>query len=121
LNALLKAHKMSIAGQLRRKPNIGILEFRSATDEASTRFSASISARKVITRTDCAGSSGVKERRAARERVQYRFDLPAISAQEFFLRFTLNHPLVQAVSDHKVCVVNSFRSELRIKKACSRC
>ena len=40
-----------------------------------------------------------------------------ISAQEFLLRFTLNHPLVQAYKDHKVCVVNSFRSELSHKKA----
>jgi uncharacterized circularly permuted ATP-grasp superfamily protein len=40
-----------------------------------------------------------------------------ISAQEFLLRFTLNHPLVQAYRDHKVCVVNSFRSELSHKKA----
>jgi hypothetical protein len=40
-----------------------------------------------------------------------------ISAQEFLLRFTLNHPLVQAYRDHNVCVVNSFRSELSHKKA----
>jgi uncharacterized circularly permuted ATP-grasp superfamily protein len=40
-----------------------------------------------------------------------------VSAQEFLLRFTLNHPLVQAYRDHKVCVVNSFRSELSHKKA----
>ena len=40
-----------------------------------------------------------------------------ISAQEFLLRFTLNHPLVQAYRDHKVCIVNSFRSELSHKKA----
>ncbi len=40
-----------------------------------------------------------------------------LSAQEFLLRFTLNHPLVQAYRDHKVCIVNSFRSELSHKKA----
>ncbi len=40
-----------------------------------------------------------------------------MSVQEFLLRFTLNHPLVQAYRDHRVCVVNSFRSELSHKKA----
>ncbi len=40
-----------------------------------------------------------------------------LSAQEFLLRFTLNHPLVQAYRDRKVCIVNSFRSELSHKKA----
>ena len=33
------------------------------------------------------------------------------------MRFTLSHPLVQAYRDRKVCVVNSFRSELSHKKA----
>jgi hypothetical protein len=37
--------------------------------------------------------------------------------QEFLVRFDLTHPLVQAYRDHKVCVVNSFRSEMAHKKA----
>ena len=57
----------------------------------------------------------------ARFRCTRGFDIDLIyrrvSAQEFLLRFTLNHPLVQAYRDHKVCVVNSFRSELSHKKA----
>ena len=40
-----------------------------------------------------------------------------MSAQEFLLRFTLSHPLLQAYRDRRVCVVNSFRSELSHKKA----
>jgi hypothetical protein len=40
-----------------------------------------------------------------------------VSAQEFLMRFTLSHPLVHAYRDRKVCVVNSFRSELSHKKA----
>ena len=40
-----------------------------------------------------------------------------VSVQEFLMRFTLDHPLVQAYRDRKVCIVNSFRSELSHKKA----
>lgn len=36
---------------------------------------------------------------------------------EFLIRFDLNHPLVRAYREGKVCVVNSFRSELARKKA----
>jgi hypothetical protein len=44
-----------------------------------------------------------------------------LGVQEFLLRFDLSHPLVQAYRDRAVCVVNSFRSELAHKKACSAC
>ena len=37
--------------------------------------------------------------------------------QEFLTRFDLSHPLVEAYRDHKVCVVNSFRSEMAHKKS----
>jgi hypothetical protein len=37
--------------------------------------------------------------------------------QEFVMRFTLDHPLVHAYRDRKVCIVNNFRSELSHKKA----
>jgi hypothetical protein len=39
------------------------------------------------------------------------------SVQEFLVRFDLTHPLVQAYRDRKVCVVNSFRSEMSHKRA----
>jgi hypothetical protein len=37
--------------------------------------------------------------------------------QEFLTRFDLSHPLVEAYRNHKVCVVNSFRSEMAHKKS----
>ncbi len=39
------------------------------------------------------------------------------SVQEFLVRFDLSHPLVKAYRDLKVCVVNSFRSEMTHKRA----
>ena len=33
------------------------------------------------------------------------------------MRYDLNHPLMRAYREHKVCVVNSFRSEITQKKA----
>ena len=40
-----------------------------------------------------------------------------IGVQEFLVKFSLAHPLVAAYRDKKVCVVNSFRSELAQKRA----
>jgi len=40
-----------------------------------------------------------------------------VKAHEFLVRFDLMHPLVRAYRDRKVCLVNSFRSELAHKKA----
>lgn len=39
------------------------------------------------------------------------------SVQEFLVRFDLSHPLLKAYRDRKVCVVNSFRSEMSHKGA----
>ncbi len=39
------------------------------------------------------------------------------TVQEFLQRFDLTHPLVRAYRDLKVCVVNSFRSEMAHKRA----
>jgi hypothetical protein len=50
-----------------------------------------------------------------------RFEIDLVyrrfSVQEFLVRFDLRHPLVQAYRDHKVCVINSFRSEMAHKRA----
>jgi len=41
----------------------------------------------------------------------------ASSLQEFLLRFDLNHPLMRAYREGKVCMVNSFRAELGQKRS----
>jgi hypothetical protein len=120
LSALLKAYKMFSAGSvgLRAKPHIAILEFRDPTGRSEYEIYR-----------DYFRNEGFETELVSPDQLEYRngvlrsgnFDIDLIyrriSAQEFLLRFTLNHPLVQAYRDHKVCVVNSFRSELSHKKA----
>jgi uncharacterized circularly permuted ATP-grasp superfamily protein len=115
LHALLKAYKM-FGGA--KKPNIAILEFRNSTGRSEYEIFR-----------DYFRAEGYQTELVAPEQLEYKngvlrtstFDIDLIyrrvSAQEFLLRFTLSHPLVQAYLDRKVCVVNSFRSELSHKKA----
>src|SRR5580658_10357053 len=136
LSALLKAYKM-FAGSghpasnghgtnghssnghgVRTKPHIAILEFRDPTGRSEYEIYR-----------DYFRAEGFETELVAPDQLEYRngvlrsgtFDIDLIyrrlSAQEFLLRFTLNHPLVQAYRDHRVCIVNSFRSELSHKKA----
>lgn len=120
LSALLKAWKMfGAAGfSAAKKPNIAILEFRDPTGRSEYEIYR-----------DYFRAEGFNTELVSPEHLEYRngvlrsgnFEINLIyrriSAQEFLLRFTLNHPLVQAYRDHNVCIVNSFRSELSHKKA----
>jgi hypothetical protein len=130
LSALLKAYKMFAAGVpgaaapgaglpgVKLKPNIAILEFRDPTGRSEYEIYR-----------DYFRAEGYQTELVSPDQLDYRngvlrsgnFDIDLIyrriSAQEFLLRFTLSHPLVQAYRDRKVCVVNSFRSELSHKKA----
>src|ERR1700712_1592458 len=118
--ALLKSYKMFVTGGFgtKEKPNIAILEFRDPTGRSEYEIYR-----------DYFRSEGFETELVSPDQLEYRngvlragnFDIDLIyrriSAQEFLLRFTLNHPLVQAYRDHRVCIVNSFRSELSHKKA----
>jgi len=115
LNALLKAYKM-FGGA--KKPNIAILEFRNSTGRSEYEifrdyFRAEGHATELVSPEQLEYKNGVLRANGFDIDLIYR----RISAQEFLLRFTLSHPLVQAYLDRKVCVVNSFRSELSHKKA----
>jgi uncharacterized circularly permuted ATP-grasp superfamily protein len=119
LSALLKAYKMFAANfGSRPKPNVAILEFRDPTGRSEYEIYR-----------DYFRAEGFQTELVSPDQLEYRngvlrsgsFDIDLIyrriSVQEFLLRFTLNHPLVQAYRDNKVCIVNSFRSELSHKKA----
>jgi hypothetical protein len=123
LDALLKAYKM-FAGSKAKKPNIAILEFRNVTGRSEYEifrdyFRAAgyetemVSPDQLEYRNGVLRATGFENREPFDINLMYR----RVSAQEFLLRFTLNHSLVQAYKDHKVCIVNSFRSELSHKKA----
>jgi hypothetical protein len=115
LNALLKAYKM-FAGA--KKPNIGILEFRDPTGRSEYEIFREYFQREGFN-TEIVTPEQLEYRNGVLRSGDFNIDLiyRRISAQEFLLRFTLNHPLVHAYRDRKVCVVNSFRSELSHKKA----
>jgi uncharacterized circularly permuted ATP-grasp superfamily protein len=117
LDALLKAYKMFVGGS-KKRPRIAILEFRNASGRSEYEIFR-----------DYFRAEGYETELVSPEQLEYKngvlkagnFEIDLIyrrvSAQEFLLRFTLNHPLVQAYREKKVCIVNSFRSELSHKKA----
>jgi len=122
LDALLKAYKMFAGGGVRgvqvKKPRIAILEFRNASGRSEYEifrdyFRAEGYETELVSPDQLEYKNGVLKAGAFEIDLIYR----RISAQEFLLRFTLNHPLVQAYRDRRVCIVNSFRSELSHKKA----
>jgi uncharacterized circularly permuted ATP-grasp superfamily protein len=117
LQALLKSYKQ-FGGS--KKPNIAIVEFRTA-------YSSGQSDSELY--RDFFRAEGYTVEIVPPEQLEYRnrvlrkgnFEIDVVyrrlGVQEFLIRFDLAHPLVQAYRDHSVCVVNSFRSELAHKKA----
>jgi hypothetical protein len=126
LSALLKAYKMFAgsgfaakpAPAALNKPHIAILEFRDPTGRSEYEIYRDFF-RAEGYQTELVSPDALEYRNGVLRSGAFDIDLiyRRISAQEFLLRFTLNHPLVQAYRDHKVCIVNSFRSELSHKKA----
>ena len=115
LQALLKAYKM-FAGA--KKPNIAIVEFRNPTGRSEYElyrdyFRGEGYSCELVTPDQLEYRNGVLRAGSFDIDLVYR----RVNAQEFLLRYTLEHPLLEAYRDHKVCVVNSFRSELARKKA----
>jgi hypothetical protein len=115
LHALMKAWKL-FGGK--KKPNIAIVEFRSATGRSESEifreyFKAEGYETEIFSPEQLEYKNGILKAGSYEIDLIYR----RVSVQEFLLRFTLNHPLVQAYKDRKVCVVNSFRSELSHKRA----
>lgn len=116
LQALLKAWKL-FSGNSPKKPNIAILEIHAGTGSEYEIF------------RDYFRSEGYQAEMVSPDQLDYRggvlrgngmdIDLlyRRVSAQEFLMKFTLDHPLVHAYRDRRVCVVNSFRSEITHKKA----
>ncbi len=117
LQALLKSYKQ-FGGT--RKPNIAIVEFRSAYHSGQSEYELF---------RDCFREEGYAAEIVSPEQLEYRngrlrrgpFEIDVVyrrlGVQEFLIRFDLTHPLVQAYRERAVCVVNSFRSELAHKKA----
>ncbi|MGH9719747.1 MAG: circularly permuted type 2 ATP-grasp protein [Bryobacteraceae bacterium] len=117
LTALLAAYKQ-FGG--RRKPRIGILEFRSGFAPAPSEFEIFREFfRNEGYETELVSPDQLEFRNDVLRRGNFEIDLMyrRVSVQEFLQRFDLTHPLVQAYRARRVCMVNSFRSELAHKKA----
>ncbi len=119
LAALMKAWKHFNGSN--KRPHIAILEFRQA-------FQAGDQGEHALLRdffraegheTEIVSPDQLEYRNGALRRGPFEIDLVfrRVRVREFLLRFDLSHPLVRAYRDRKVCMVNSFRSELAQKKA----
>ncbi len=118
LTALLKAYNQFSGGDGSKKPNIAILEFRSATGRSEYEifreyFRAAGYPTELVSPEQLEYKNGVLRANGFDIDLIYR----RVSVMEFLLRFNLSHPLLQAYRDRRVCVVNAFRSELSHKKA----
>ena len=118
LSALLKAWK-EFGGK--NKPNIAILEFKQPFQTVDTQEHLLLA--EVFRR------AGFKAEIVSPDQIEYRGGIltcdrfpvdvvyRGVTAHEFMLRFDLTHPLVRAYREGKVCVVNSFRTEMTRKRA----
>jgi hypothetical protein len=118
LAALLKAYKQ-FGGK--KQANIAILEFRQPFQ--STEQGEYLLLRDFFRAegypTEIVSPEQLEYRAGVLRRGNFAIDLVyrRVKVQEFLLRHDLSHPLVRAYREGKVCVVNSFRSELAHKKA----
>ena len=105
-------------GKHARLPNIAFLEFRNITRKSEFELFR-----------DYFRADGFQAEIFSPEQLEYRhgklvsgrFEIDLVyrrfTVQEFLQRFDLTHPLVRAYRDLKVCVINSFRSEMAHKRA----
>lgn len=104
-----------------KHPHIAILEFKQPFTTAESSESALIAEyfRRAGLSAEVVWPEQLEYRNGVLRRGDYTIDLifRRIKAHEFLIRFDLSHPLLRAYRDRKVCVVNSFRSEMAQKKA----
>jgi len=119
LAALLKAWKEW--GGRGRKPNIAILEFRQPflTPESAESQLIVECFRRDGCGAEIVSPDQLEYRNGVLQRGEFQIDLVyrRIRVHEFLVHFDLSHPLLRAYREGKVCVVNSFRSELAQKQA----
>ena len=117
LAALLKAYK-EFHGKA-KKPNIAIVEFRAPFAAASNDHALLA---EFFTREGYAAEVVSPEQLDYRNNVlkkgEFTIDIlyRRIKAQEFLVRFDLNHALVRAYKERAVCMVNSFRADIGSKR-----
>ena len=117
LSALLATYKQFKG---RGKPRIAILEFRPSFATTTSEFELFRDFfRQEGYEAEMVSPDQLEFKNDVLRRGNFEIDLVyrRVSVQEFLQRFDLSHPLVQAYRARKVCIANSFRSELAHKKA----
>ena len=119
LQALIKTYREW--GGKNKKPHIGILEFRQPFQTIESRESQLFADffRKEGYETQIVSPDQLEYRNNVLRFEHFPIDLMfrRVKVQEFLVRFDLSHPLLRAYREGRVCVVNSFRSEISQKKA----
>jgi hypothetical protein len=117
-NGHSNGHSKANGNGKRALPKIAFVEFKQTTGQSELWLFR-----------DYFRSKGFQAEIFSPEQLEYRngkltvgaFEIDLVyrrfTIQEFLTRFDLSHPLVEAYRDHKVCVVNSFRSEMAHKKS----
>ncbi len=101
-----------------KRPNIALLEFRQANRKSEFEIFRAYFRREgfqaeILSPEQLEYKNGKLRAGSLEIDLVYR----RFSVQEFLVRFDLSHPLVKAYRDLKVCVINSFRSEMAHKRA----
>lgn len=118
LHSILKAWKeFGGAG----KPSIALLETREfvSTVEGSESLRLAEWLRRQGYEVEVANPEQLEYRDNVLAKGAFRIDLliRGVRAQEFLVRYDLNHPVVRAYRDRRVCMVNSFRTEITRKRS----
>lgn len=118
LTAILKAWK-DFGGKT--PPNVAILEFRQPF--------ASMDSHEFTLLVELFRRNGLQAEVVYPEQLEYRNEVlrkgdfnidvvyRGVRAHDFLMKYDLTHPLMSAYRERRVCVVNSFRTELTRKKA----
>jgi len=118
LQSILKAWK-EFGGTA--KPSIALLETREylSTLEGSESLRLAEWFRQQGYQIEVASPEQLEYRDNILRKGHFRIDLliRGVRAQEFLVRYDLNHPVVRAYQDRRVCMVNSFRTELTRKRS----
>lgn len=118
VQALLKAWKQFDG---KRQPKVAIVDFKQPfqTFESQEHLLLAEVLRKHGLPAEIVAPEELEFNGEFLHRGEYRIDLlyRGVQAHDFLLRYDLNHPLVRAYRAGKVCVVNSFRTEVTRKRS----
>jgi hypothetical protein len=119
VNAMLKAFKEYGGGT--KTPSVGLLMLKGPFVTSETHelelLAELLRKHGMTAQTVAPEQLSYREGRLRADGIALDIVYRGVRANEFLLRFDLEHPLVRAYREGKVCLVNSFRAELGRKKS----